>query len=571
MNPTEETLIYHIYLGSKGDNLIELTTTQSNWYILTDLEENTTYYWKIIPVAGSVQGICFSGIWHFTVNTSFIPFYNITVEFDLTELEIVRGKGAIFNITLTNNGNVATAVTLSVIGELAEYANIVQSVGIPANGSEKIPVAMCNTSLLNTGNYELFIKITYPGGNKTFTIPVNITSGEIPTGDDDIDEGKNTIAGFTKAQLFIGGGVTFLIIIILVAISIIRKKKKTEERAEMEKSKEPISEEVVVEEVPAPPPAPELVVVPELPLVSGAPEIPPPSLPPAPPELPLEPVPSSMENLIPNYIMTHKIASGGFATVYRAIGPKGQPVAIKLPKFLDETVSASTLEQFQAEADMWKKLKHKNIVTFYEGDIRPVPYMVIEYMEGGSLLEMLKGESMPIDTAMALIQDILSGLAYAHRMASVHRDIKPENILFTADGTPKITDWGIGKAMWSVSQSKTIGPKGTLAYSAPEQISEEKYGHVDWSTDVFQLGILFYEMLTGKNPFKASDPVGTINNIVNDIPIPPSSLRSGIPPEIDTVILRALEKDKGERYSSADSMLEELKRVLKTHRPPARR
>ena len=277
----------------------------------------------------------------------------------------------------------------------------------------------------------------------------------------------------------------------------------------------------------------------------------------------IKPVQPSMANLIPGYLLTHKLGSGGFATVYKALDSTGNPVAIKLPKFMDETVDMSVLHKFKAESDIWKKLKHKNIVTFYTGDIRPVPYMVIEYMKGGNLLNVLRGEPIPIDVAISLIQEVLSGMAYAHRMASVHRDLKPENILFTEDGVPKISDWGIGKFMASESTEKTMGTKGTLVYSAPEQVSPKKYGEVDWSTDVFQLGIMFYELLTGVNPFRADDPVGIINNIINEVPVPPSSLRPGVPPEIDTVILRALEKEKDKRFSSADSMLEEMKRVLK--------
>ena len=276
----------------------------------------------------------------------------------------------------------------------------------------------------------------------------------------------------------------------------------------------------------------------------------------------LTPVPDTMKGVIPGYIIQSKLGSGGFATVYKAVDSNGELVAIKLPKFIDETVDSSVLQKFKAEADIWKKLKHRNIVEFYNSDIRPVPYMVIEYMEGGNLSDVMKKGPLPVDRVISLIREIMSGFAYAHRMASVHRDIKPENLLFTKDGTPKISDWGIGKFMASESASKTIGTKGTLIYSSPEQISQEKYGNVDWNTDVFQLGIVFYEMLTGTNPFIADDPIGIMHNIIDKIPVPPSSLRSGIPPEIDTVILRALEKEKDKRFRSADTMLAKIEEGL---------
>ena len=112
------------------------------------------------------------------------------------------------------------------------------------------------------------------------------------------------------------------------------------------------------------------------------------------------------------------------------------PCIIKLPRFLDETVSALVLEQFKAEAEIWNKLKHKNIVRFYTGDIRPVPYLVIELMDGGSLKQLMENHKFSITEAIEIMLQVLDGMSYAHKMASVHRDIKPENILFTSKGDP---------------------------------------------------------------------------------------------------------------------------------------
>ena len=288
-----------------------------------------------------------------------------------------------------------------------------------------------------------------------------------------------------------------------------------------------------------------------------------PLLPPMPQVPTLKPAPASVQSIIPGYTLTHKIGAGGFATVYKGRDAKGSTVAIKLPKIMDSTVDISVLEKFRAESDIWKKLKHENIVNFLKGDIRPVPYMVIEYMEGGNLLELMKAGPLPSDRAISIIKQVLSGMAYAHRMASVHRDIKPENILFTRDGTAKISDWGIGKFMASESVSKTIGGKGTLAYSSPEQVSKDKFGEVDWSTDIFQLGIVCYEMLTGENPFYSEDSVGIVNNIVNKIPLPPSTFNREIPVELDRIILRALEKEKEKRWSSAEVMYDRMKEFIR--------
>ena len=281
------------------------------------------------------------------------------------------------------------------------------------------------------------------------------------------------------------------------------------------------------------------------------------------PSLSLETVSSSIKNIIPGYIITDKLGAGGFATVYKAINKDGVAVAIKMPKFLDETIDSSVLNKFQAEADIWKKLRHPNIVTFLDSNIRPVPYMTIELMEGGNLGGLLKDHKLSVDEVKPLMLQILDGLSYAHRMASVHRDIKPENILFTSDGIPKIADWGIGKFMASESVSQSIGTKGTFLYSAPEQFDKATYGEVDWSTDIFQIGVVFYEMLTGINPFKADELAAVMGRILTIQPAPPSSLDPDIPPEIDEIVMKCLEKHKEDRWRSTDVLYSQLKQIEK--------
>ena len=273
--------------------------------------------------------------------------------------------------------------------------------------------------------------------------------------------------------------------------------------------------------------------------------------------------PPHVRKMVPGYIITHKIGIGGFATVYRAINDEGEVVALKLPKFLDETVGTSVLEQFKAEADMWKKLRHRNIVKFYDSDIRPVPYMVIELMEGGNLKELMEKSRIPVHEVMDIMLAILDGMSFAHRMASVHRDIKPENILFTKEGIPKISDWGIGKFMASEGSAKSIGSKGTLAYGSPEQISRKKFGEVDWQTDVFQLGIVFYEMLTGVNPFYDADPLGIMGNITGETPEPPSAINPDVPVFLDNIIMKALNKHKKDRWRGSEAMFNELNSGIK--------
>ena len=276
-------------------------------------------------------------------------------------------------------------------------------------------------------------------------------------------------------------------------------------------------------------------------------------------------VPESIRNIIPRYTLTHQIASGGFATVYKAIGPGAKDVAIKLPKLLDETVDGSILEKFEAEAEMWKKLHHTNIVQFYEGDVRPCPHLVIEFLDGGDLRQLMDKHNLSIKEAMYIMVSMLDGISHAHRMASVHRDIKPENILFTRDGTLKISDWGIGKFMASETKSMSIEAKGTFAYSAPEQISKKEFGRVDWQTDIFQLGILFYEMITGNNPFMGDNLLEVIGKIIKHDPAPPGELNPETPEFLDIFIMKALQKQKDERWRSTDVMFEKLKEFYGKH------
>jgi len=253
------------------------------------------------------------------------------------------------------------------------------------------------------------------------------------------------------------------------------------------------------------------------------------------------------------------LGSGGFATVYKAKDPGGRDVAIKMPRFLDETLDSSIYDKFETEANMWKMLKHKNIVEFYSSILDPYPALVMELMEGGSLKDLMRSRRLRTSEALSILTQLVDAISYAHRMASIHRDIKPENILFTKDGIPKLTDWGIGKFMASESATKTVGAKGTLAYSAPEQVSRKKFGKVDWSTDIFQIAVVGYEMLTGINPFMEDDPVGIMGKIINEDVIPPSQLNPEISPRVDTAILKALEKRKEDRWRSADVMYDRLR------------
>ncbi len=273
--------------------------------------------------------------------------------------------------------------------------------------------------------------------------------------------------------------------------------------------------------------------------------------------------PTHVCNILPRYTITHVIGSGGCADIYRASSARGAPVAIKIPhtKF-DSTIDTSVYRRFNEEAQLWKILNHPNIVRFLLADEQPIPHIVMELMEGGSLRGLLRKRELMPGEAIYVMQQVLEGLSYAHKMATVHRDIKPENILFTADGTAKITDWGIGKFMISTTLTKTSRAAGTMFYSAPEQFDRKRFGKVDWQTDIFQLGVVFYEMLTGMNPFAEEDVASIMGKVIGFEPEHPSGINPLVPDILDEVVMGALCKSKEERWSSADVMLFQLKNAI---------
>jgi serine/threonine protein kinase len=275
------------------------------------------------------------------------------------------------------------------------------------------------------------------------------------------------------------------------------------------------------------------------------------------------PAPEHIRKLLSEYRITHLLGSGGFADVYAGIDASGRDVAIKIPQMkFDSTVDSSVYDKLDKEANIWKNLEHPNIVELYCVVDQPLPHIVMEHIDGGSLESLMNNHALTVGEAVHIMEQVLKGLSFAHRMASVHRDLKPENILFTADGEAKITDWGIGKFMASTGKSKTVGIKGTLDYCAPEQYNRRLYGRVDWQTDIFQVGVMFYEMLTGINPFAGEDFADCMGKVLMFDPKPPSSYNPDIPDELDEVIMGAIEKKKENRWESGAVMLNELKRVV---------
>ena len=245
------------------------------------------------------------------------------------------------------------------------------------------------------------------------------------------------------------------------------------------------------------------------------------------------------------------LAEGGVSRVFRARDEKlGRDVAVKIPIRFDE-VSGT---QFTKELHVWEGLHHKNIVEIYAANIFPIPYIEMEYVE--STLASLQ---FPLETgrATAIITGVAHGLSYAHEQGIVHRDIKPQNILITSGEIPKISDWGLSKA----EGTKNSGIIGfSLEYAAPEQLAPNIYGEPGPWTDIYQLGVLFYEMVTGQVPFKGGGMGEVTHAILHDDP-PPVTFGEAKAAAINHVIMRCMQKRSQDRYSSVADFLKDVEKI----------
>jgi serine/threonine-protein kinase len=182
-------------------------------------------------------------------------------------------------------------------------------------------------------------------------------------------------------------------------------------------------------------------------------------------------------------------------------------------------------ERFEREAEAVAALRHPNIVQIYEvGDVSGQPYFTMELVEGGDLAEKIQGVPQPARQAAALVATLADAIHEAHQSGIVHRDLKPGNILLTEDGTPKVTDFGLARRLQGEGGLTLSGvPMGTPSYMAPEQARGDK-GAVGPATDVYALGAILYELLTGRPPFRAESATATLQQVVADEPVPPARL-----------------------------------------------
>jgi serine/threonine-protein kinase len=259
------------------------------------------------------------------------------------------------------------------------------------------------------------------------------------------------------------------------------------------------------------------------------------------------------------YRILRKLGTGGMANVYLAEDEVlGRRVAIKI---LNDRHAGDDqfVERFRREAKNAASLSHPNIVSIYDrSEAEGTYYIAMEYLDGRTLKELIVARGpAPIHLAIDYARQILAAIRFAHRHGIVHRDIKPHNVLVDGEGRLKVTDFGIARA--GVSQMTEEGSIiGTAQYLSPEQA---KGAPVDQTSDLYSVGVVLYELLTGVVPFSGDTPVEIAMKHLSSVPEPPSAKRADIPRDLDLVVMRALAKDPSERYQSAEEMDADLRRI----------
>ena len=264
---------------------------------------------------------------------------------------------------------------------------------------------------------------------------------------------------------------------------------------------------------------------------------------------------------ISHYKILEQIGEGGMGVVYKAEDTKlRRTVALKflLKEF---TADPEAKERFIQEAQAAALLDHPHICTVHEIDeVEGKTFIAMALISGESLKDKIASGPLDIDEALKIGIQVAEGLQEAHENGIVHRDIKPANIMLTAKGQAKIMDFGLVKLSWGVDLTKTATIMGTVAYMSPEQA---RGGKVDHRTDIWSLGTLLYEVLTGERPFKVTHDQAVLHAILNEDPIPITKIRKNIPKELEKTVRKALEKNPNKRYSDMKVMLADLKAVGK--------
>jgi tetratricopeptide (TPR) repeat protein len=266
---------------------------------------------------------------------------------------------------------------------------------------------------------------------------------------------------------------------------------------------------------------------------------------------------------IGGYDLLGELGRGGMGIVYKArqVSLK-RLVALKMI-LAGPYAGPEQLARFRAEAEVLAQLQHPNVVQVYEvGEHEGRPFFSMEFVDGGGLDKKLRGNPLPPREAAALVVTLARAVHAVHRRGLVHRDLKPGNVLLTADGTPKITDFGLAKDLGTDAGATRSGAVlGTPSYMAPEQAGGT-LDRITPATDVYALGALLYELLAGRPPFRAATVLDTLEQVRSAEPVPPTRLAPGLPRDLETVCLKCLQKEPAARYPSAEALADDLECYL---------
>ncbi len=274
---------------------------------------------------------------------------------------------------------------------------------------------------------------------------------------------------------------------------------------------------------------------------------------------------------ISGYEVLGELGRGAMGVVYRARQVRlNRPCALKMI-LAGGHANAEAAARFLAEAEAIARIQHPHIVQIYHiGEADGLPFFELEYLPGGSLDKQLDGTPWTPKRAARMAEQLALGVAEAHRLEVVHRDLKPANILLAADGTPKITDFGLAKTLGSeAGLTRTEAIMGSPSYMAPEQ-AEGRTKAVGPAADIYALGVILYELLTGRPPFRGAAIWETLEQVKTVEPLPPSRLVPKLPRDIETICLKCLQKEPVRRYSTAEALADDLRRFVEDRPVQAR-
>jgi serine/threonine-protein kinase len=263
---------------------------------------------------------------------------------------------------------------------------------------------------------------------------------------------------------------------------------------------------------------------------------------------------------IDHYRIEAPVARSGMASIFRGVDVRdNKQVALKIPH-PDMEADPILFDRFQREAAIGEKLNHPGVMRVYDGEKRSRVYMVMEWCEGRLLRQILAEGRIPQDRAIRIALKVLDALQYIHENGVVHRDLKPENIMVNAKDEIKLIDFGIAgdSAAKRLTYANFTATLGTADYISPEQVKGKRG---DGRSDIYSMGVILYEMLTGRLPFSGSSPMDVMNDRLLNHPFPPRMANPDISPELQEVLYRALERDPQNRYAHAREFAHDLQHL----------